>query len=323
MCSVFIIGTFGYYYIEQDLPNPPGLGDAAYMTIITLSTVGYSEGWPLSPVGKFWTMGVIIFGIATVSYAITSLIALFVSGELRSLHERQKMEKSINQMRDHVILCGYGRMGALVVDELIRCKLDTVIIDNKPDLDHSIHSSKIPFLIGDATDEDLLRDAGVERASALVAALPHDADNIYITLTAQSLNPKMQIIARAEQPSTEPKLMRAGATKVICPQVIGARKVAALLTRPNVVDFVESVSEGIQLEMDEFVISGNSALAGKTLRESLLREKGSASVVAIKRADGETMFNPGAESILAAGDTLILVGPAGVSTRLESANIHQ
>lgn len=323
MCSVFVIGTFGYFYIERNLPNPPGLGDAAFMTIITLSTVGYSEAWPLSPSGKFWTMGVIVFGIATVSYAITSLIALFVSGELRSLHERQKMEKSISKMRDHVILCGYGRMGALVVNELIRSNLDTVVIDTKPDLEHSIHSSKIPFLVGDATDEDILHEAGVERASALVAALPHDADNIYITLTAQSLNPKMRIIARAEQPSTEPKLLRAGASRVICPQVIGARKVAALLTRPNVVDFVESVSEGIQLEMDEFVIASESALAGKTLRESLLREKGSASVVAIKRADGETLFNPSAESVLAAGDTLILVGPTGVSTRLDSADIHQ
>lgn len=315
LLGVFVVGTTGYLIVEQD-PRP-SLGDAAYMTVITLSTVGFGEVWELSPRGKLWTIGVISFGIITVSYAFTSMIALFVGGELRSQREVRRMDKRLESLTGHVILCGYGRTGSMVVRELARYGLDSVVIESNREIEPELREAKLPYLIGDSTDENKLIEAGVMRATALVAALPHDADNVFITLTSHTLNPGLRIIARAEQPSTEAKLLCAGATRVICPQIIGARRMAALLARPNAVDFVESISEGVHLEMDEYRIDEDSSLCGRTLRESLVQDNSGGSVVAIKRADGEIMFNPYADTNLAAGDTLIVVGPTGLSTRLE------
>jgi len=313
--AVFMVGTAGYMLLEPG--TPPSFGEAAYMTVITVSTVGFNEVWPLSPTTRLWTIGVITFGIATVSYAFTSLVALLVSGELRSQRERKKMTKTLEQLRDHVILCGYGRTGALVIEELQHQDIDAVAIDNRADVEAHLRQVGIPYLIGDATSEDLLLRAGLMRAVALVATLSNDADNVYITLTAAALKPELRIIARAEHPTTEPKLRRAGAARVICPHIIGARKMAALLTRPNVVDFVETVSEGVELEMDEFHVSSESLLNGRTLRDSRVRDRSGGSVVAIKRADGKTMYNPEPNSVIHQGDTLVVVGPSGISGKLK------
>ncbi len=313
--AVLLVGTAGYMVLEQDFH--PSFGDAAYMTVITVSTVGFTEVWPLSPTTRLWTIGVITFGIATVSYAFTSLVAMFVSGELRSQRERKKMTKTVDQLRDHVILCGYGRTGSLVIEELHRQGVHSVVIDHATDVEPHLKQAGIPYLIGDATSEDLLLRAGLLRADALVATLSNDADNVYITLTANAIKPELRIIARAEPPTTEPKLRRAGAARVICPHITGARKMAALITRPNVVDFVETVSEGVELEMDEFHISAGSSLNGRTLRESRVRDMSGGSVVAIKRADGETMYNPEPSSVIRQGDTLIVVGPSGISGKLK------
>ncbi len=314
--AVLLVGTAGYIVLEQDFQ--PSFGEAAYMTVITVSTVGFTEVWELSPTTRLWTIGVITFGIATVSYAFTSLVALLVSGELRSQREKKKMTKTVDQLRDHVILCGYGRTGALVVEELQRQGLRSVVIEHSADIEAHLKQAGIPYLIGDATSEELLLQAGVMRASALVATLSNDADNVYITLTANAIKPDLRIIARAEHPTTEPKLRRAGAARVICPHIIGARKMAALLTRPSVVDFVETVSEGVELEMDEFHIGAGSSLNGRTLRESRLRDMSGGSVVAIKRADGETMYNPEPNSVILQGDTLVVVGPSGISDKLKT-----
>lgn len=301
--------------IEAD--QSPTILQAAYMTAITVSTVGFKEVWQLSPDGQMWTMGVIAFGIGTVSIAFTSLVALFVSGELRSQRERKKMKSTINHMSGHVILCGFGRMGALAAMELEQRGTSIVVIEADPKKEQDIREHGWPYVIGDATDETCLRNAGIERAKALVAALPHDADNVFITLTAHAIRTDLQIVARAEQPSTTPKLKTAGATQVVCSQAIGAARVANVLTRPNVVDFFEVAQQGVDLEMEELVVKAHSPLVGQTLRESALRERTGASIVAIKRADGQTDFNPGPEARLEAQDTLIIVGPAGVARRLD------
>ena len=316
LLAVFLVGTAGYMLVEQ--AHHPTFTEAAYMTVITLSTVGFEEVWELSPAGRLWTIGVITFGVATVSYALMSLVALIVSGEIRSQRESRRMQAKIEHLSGHVILCGFGRMAPLVLEELTRRRLTPVVVDLNQSLEVQLREANTPFLIGDATEEEILLQAGLLRANALVAALPHDADNVYITLTARTLNPDLWIIARAEQPTTEAKLLKAGASRVICPQIIGANRIADLLTRPNVVDFVEVATKGVQLEMDEYVIGGQSPLDGRALRDSLVREKSGAIVVAIKRADGEAVFNPGPETGLAAGDTLILVGPEGVSSRLDA-----
>lgn len=316
LLGVVFVGTIGYMVIEED--RPLSFFEAMYMTVITVSTVGYEEVWRLSPGGRLWTIVIVVFGIGTVSVAFTSLITLFVSGELRIGRERKKMEAMIGKMHDHILLCGYGRMGRMVVKELMRHRIPVVVLEIQSEQENDLREAGVPFLIGNATEEELLIQAGLMNARALVTALPHDVDNVYITLTAHTLQPNLQIIARAEQPATESKLKRAGATRVICPQVMGATRIANVITRPNVVDFFEVGNKGIDLEMEEYSIGQKSVLAGRTLGDSPLRRKTGASVVAIRRADGQTIYNPDPDATLEAGDTLILVGPAGVSSLLDT-----
>lgn len=294
--------------------------DAVYMTVITVSTVGYSEMWEPSAEARLWTLGVIVFGIGTVSVAFTSLITLFVSGELRFLRETRKMESKIRNMKDHVILCGYGRMGELAVKEMARQGVRIVVVERSESVAAALRERQILHILGDATEDEVLEKAGIMRARALVAALPSDADNVYVTLTARTVRTDLQIIARAEHPASEAKLKRVGASRVVCTQVMGALRISNILTRPNVVDLVEMANKGVELEIDEYVVTAQSAFTGQTLRESNLREETGASVVAIKRNDGETVFNPGPESVLSVGDTLVFVGRAGVSAKLD--NIH-
>ncbi len=314
--AVVFVGTAGYMVIEAD--RDIDFLDAVYMTVITVSTVGYEAVWKLSRPAKIWTIGVIAFGVVTVSLAFTSLVSLVVSGELRSLRERKKMDKALKQVHDHVIVCGHGRMGELVAEELHRRDVPLVVVENKPKHEADLREAHLQFVIGDATDENTLLRAGLMQARAIVIGLPTDADNVYAVLTARTLRPDLTIVARAEQPSTEAKLIRAGATRVVCPQVIGATKIANILTRPTVVDFVEVASRGVDLEIDEYVIGDQSPLVGKTLRDSRIRRTTGSLVVAIKRADGESLVGPDPDSVLGAGDTLILVGPAGVSSRLKA-----
>lgn len=314
--AVVFVGTAGYMMIEAD--RNIGFLDAAYMTVITVSTVGHETVWTLSRPAKLWTIGVIAFGVVTVSLAFTSLVSLVVSGELRSLRERKKMDKALEQVRHHVIVCGFGRMGGLVAQELQRRDVPLVVVENQRDLEIDLRAARMKFVIGDATEESTLLRAGLTRARALVIGLPTDADNVYVVLTARTLRPDLTIVARAEQPSTEAKLIRAGATRVICPQVIGATKIANILTRPTVVDFVDVANRGVDLEIDEYVVGDQSPLVGKTLRDSRIRHTTGSLVVAIKRADGEALVGPDPDARLGARDTLILVGPAGVSSRLEA-----
>ncbi len=314
--AVFFIGSAGYMIIEVE--HHPSFLDAAYMTVITLSTVGYGEVWPQSPTGKIWTIGVITFGIATVSVAVTSLIALFIGGDLRVAREKKKMHESIGKLRQHTILCGFGRMGEMVADELRAAGKQVVIIEMRPEIAGELRAEGFHFVIGDATEDTCLLEAGLAHASVLVAMLPHDADNVFITLTARALQPDLSIITRAEQPSTEGKLLKAGATRVVCPQQIGANRIASVLLRPNVADFIDMAHRGVDLEMSEYQVSAASMLVGKSLRDVPLRKEVGATIVAIIRSHGKTTYNPDADAKLESGDCLIFVGPAGASERLDS-----
>lgn len=314
VAGVFVIGTVGYMLIESD--RDLSFAQAAYMTAITVSTVGFHEVWELSPAGRLWTLAIIVFGITTVSIAFTSLITLFVSGELRSLREIKKMETKLKALSDHVIVCGFGRMGQIVTTQLAERRVPTVVVEMDREREDDLRKANVPFLIGDATEEEVLLDAGLMNARAVIALLPHDTENVFVTLTAHTLRPKLFIVARAEQPATQGKLERAGATRVICPQVIGATKIANVITRPNVVDFVEMASKGVELEMDEVVLTEDSPLCGAALKDSGIRERTGAMVVAIRRVDGETLFNPPPDATIRPADTLVLIGPAGVSGRL-------
>jgi len=315
LAGVFVGGTTGYMLLDG-----ASAGDAAYMTLITLSTVGYHEVIELDRVGRLWTSAIIVFGIGAVSVAFTSLVTLFVGGEVRAVLGRRKVQSKIDHLSGHAILCGFGRMGAMAVDKLKDRGTEVVVVERKAALQPEIDSLDLLYVIGDATEEATLQAAGLQQARALVTVLPTDADNVFVTLTARGLHQNLHIVARAEQPRTEAKLRSAGADRVICPQVIGARRIADILTRPNVVDFFEIAARGVELEMDEYRVERGSVLEGKTLRDAALRQATGAMVVAIMRAEGTSVYQPGPEEVIRTGDTLILIGRTGSSTRLEQFN---
>ncbi len=313
LTAVYALGTAGYALLEGCT-----LFDAAYMTAITLSTVGFAEHVPLDDAGRLWTILVITLGVGGVSFAFTSVISLVISGDVNEMLGRRKLQTAVEQLRGHVILCGFGRMGALTLQHLTKVSARVVVIEFSAERCIKLKERNILHIHGDATEEEVLLQAGLLHCGALVAVLPSDADNVYVTLTANGLRPDLTIIARAEQPSTAPKLKHAGATRVICPQIVGAHKIADILTRPNVVDFFEIAAAGIELEMDEFVVRPESPLCSKTLLESNIRRTADATVIAVKTNAGETVYQPGPDHRMQQGDTLILIGKSGVSTRLRA-----
>ncbi len=312
---MFVVGAGGYVLFA----GAP-LGDAAYMTLITLSTVGFKEAWDLDSIGRVWTAVVIVFGVGVVSVAYASLLTVFVGGEIRDVVGRRRVQSKIDKLVGHTILCGFGRMGAMAAELLRADQADVVVVEARKTVRPDLEAANLLFVIGDATEEDTLRAAGLARAGALVSTLPGDADNVYVTLTARSMRPDLHIVTRAEQAATEPKLRRAGANSVVCPQIIGAKRIADILLRPHVVDFFDVAARGVELEMDDYRIGADSALCNTTLRDSQLRQRTGAMVVAITRADGTSVFQPGADEVIRPGDRLILIGRAGTSGRLEEVD---
>jgi voltage-gated potassium channel len=231
---------------------------------------------------------------------------------------RRKLLSKISQLGGHIIVCGYGRMGQTVISQLTQRGVTVVVIDNDPAKTTELEELGVLYILGDAAEEETLRQAGVMQARGLVAVLPEDSANVYVTLTARGLRDDLNIAARAEQLSAEPKLQRAGANRVICPSVIGAIRVANVMVRPNVADFIEVTAKGVELELDEYLVGPESPLKDQTLKGADLIRKAGVIVVAIKRADGETVFNPKAEEHIREGDTLIVIGPSGTGNRLET-----
>jgi voltage-gated potassium channel len=314
--GLIVGGTLGYYFIE------PGysLFDGLYMTIITLTTVGYEEvHHPLSPHGRAFTMALLLIGVFVFFYTLTELVRSVVSGEVRQLLGRQRMERSLAGLKNHLIICGYGRMGRHVCAEFSRQGLPFVLIDRKADLLQDFDVAHGIALPGDATSDEVLKHAGIERARALVTVTASDADNLFITLSARLLNEKLFIVARAEGELAEAKLRRAGANRVVAPYVIGGTKMAMAVLRPAVVDFIELAtgSEHLDLQIEETRIQAGSALDRATLHASGLRQELGVIVVAIKKANGHLVANPPGDAVMEAGDTLIALGPRKGLDRVE------
>ncbi len=310
------MGSAGYVVLER-----VSFIDAAYMTVITISTVGFKEAIDLDAAGRLWTMFVIVFGVGTFSLAFSSMLAVLVSGEIRALRERRRMQAIIDRMKDHVIVCGYGRMGALATADLRRHGVPVVVIENEDKVIRELEEADLPYVRGDAIEDETLQKAGLTRAKYLVSTLPTDADNVYVTLSARGQRPGLQIVARAEQPGAQVKLLQAGANSVVCPQTIGANRIANLIVRPHVVEFVEVAAQGVELEISEYVVGPDSSVKNKTLRESNLRGKSGGIVVAIKRADGETLFSPEPDEAIREQDTLVVIGTSGVAARLDALSV--
>lgn len=302
--TVMAFGTAGYRWIEQ-WP----LIQCLYMTVITVSTVGFQEVGPLSPEGRMFTILLIIFGVSAVAFSISVLFEYFVLRGLTNIFGRNKMDKQIEHLNRHTIICGYGRMGYYIARDLSAMQKPFIVIENNPERIRLLEEENQLFIQGDAADESLLERAGISKAEALVATLGKDADNLFLTLSARSLNHDLHIIARVEDPDSTRKFIKAGATQVVSPFSTGANRIVQLLTRPAVVDLIELVTrhENLALEVCEIRVEEKSNLAHKTLAEARVRQTLGCMVFAIKRPNGETVFDPGPELKLKPGDILVAI----------------
>ncbi len=305
LITVMVVGTAGYSWVE----GWPWLL-SLYMTVITISSVGFKEVADLSDVGRIFTIALIFGGIGSVALVGSSAVEWMIEQHASYGGVRRKMNKLAGALKGHIIVCGYGRMGRYVVNELKPQKAEYVVIERNPEICESIVEKGGVAIQGDASDEAALESAGIHRASALVAALNTDADNLYLTLTAHGMRPDLKIIVRAEEQASHSKFMRAGATKVVSPYAIGADHIVQLLLRPRVVDFIELVTQqgALELNIDQTELTEDSPLCGKTLAESRARQSLGRMVLAIKKKDGATVFDPAPDTMLDPGDVLVTVG---------------
>jgi len=309
------VGTLGYMLIEGW-----SAFDSLYMTVITLSTIGYSETHPLDMPGRLFTILLILGGVFTLFYAAMELIRFVVTGELRDILGRQQMEHQLAGLHHHVIICGYGRVGRLVCRQFSKEKVPFVIIDTSAEILKDFGLEHGIALVGDATNDEVLRHAGIERARGIVSVMAGDADNLFTTMSARLLNAKVFIVARVEDHASEQKLLRAGANRVVSPYQIGGTHIAQALLRPTVVDFIELATrtEYLELQLEEIRIGPGSALAGRALRDSGLRTDLKLIVVAIKKVSGKMIFNPEPDALIEAGDTLVTIGSCEQLQRFEA-----
>jgi len=314
--AVCAAGTLGYVLVEGWHP-----WDAFYMTVTTITTVGFKEVYPLSRAGEILTVCVILAGVGTAFYTFTLLATVVVEGGLHARFERRRRTRMLDELRDHFIVCGYGRIGAIIVDELRRQHVPFVVIERDRDRVQAVMEAGGLAVEADASSEEVLRRLGIERARGFIAAVGTDAENVYAVLTARVLRPDLYIIGRAETEDAERKLLRAGANRVVSPYRIGARELAQTALRPAVVDFFQLAtrSGNLELAIEQVDISAGSPLAGRSIIEANVRQRYGLIVVGIQRKAGRMEFNPPADAVMQAGDQLVVLGRADGLRDLETA----
>ena len=287
--------------------------DSLYMVVITISTVCFTEKTTLGTGEMLFTIVVIVFGISAVAYTFGGLIQMTVEGEIQRTLGHRRMTQGIDRLSGHIIVCGYGRIGQILAQDLTRQKKPFVIIDTNDERISEAMEQEMLVIQGDATEESVLLSAGVERAKTLVTGLPNDVANVFITLTSRNLNEDLQIIARAEQHTTQKKLYQAGANRVVMPASIGARQMARIITRPTTADLMELLADHsiLEVELDEITITEASKLVDTNVIDAEAHRRHGLLVVAIKQAQGEMVFSPSGQYACQAGDTIIVMGRAG------------
>lgn len=305
LLGVIAAGTAGYALIEgwQFL-------DSLYMTVITIGTVGYREVAPLSDAGRVFTIVLIFAGVGSIAFSFGTIVEFMVEGHLTSLLEGRRMEKRISALTGHHIVVGIGRVGSVVAKSLADEGVPFVVVDSCEECRVAAEEAGWLFVHGDATDEQVLLDAGVMRARGLVTAVDTDADNLFVSLTARTLNPSLYIIARSSSVTSEAKILRSGANRVITPNVIGGRRMAAMVLHPLVSDYLDIVTHGDEIEfrLDSMPIGSGSKLAGATIREARVRDLTGAYILAVRSGQGQINPNPPSETVLGAGDELVVLG---------------
>lgn len=318
---IIVAGMLGYHAIEGW-----SLFDGLYMTVITLATIGYQEVHPLSQPGRYFTLGLIVVGVAAFGFLLSNITQTLIETEITSVLGRRKLYKDISELKNHYILCGAGRVGMRVVDELRKKEVDFIVIERDEHVADRLLTRGDLVLVGDATDETVLEGANVRTARSLIAAASTDADNVYIALTARGLNPDLYIVARAVDQAAERQLIRAGANKVVSPTLIGSHRMAQAALSPAVADFIEltTMTESLDLNFDQIRITHGSQLDGCKIANSGIRSEHNAMIVAITDHEGKMHFNPDGERLLQAGDMLIAIGTSADLAKLaEIANYQR
>ncbi|WP_241667448.1 potassium channel family protein [Pseudodesulfovibrio senegalensis] len=313
LCLVIVIaGIAGFMVIEQwDFVS------SFYMVVITLSTVGFQEVHQLSEAGRMFTALLIIGGVGSFLYMAAAFAQVLVEGRLQILWGKRRMMKEIGKLKDHFIVCGYGRIGSIVTKEIMGEGHAVVVVEQDLELIENMEQEGVLCVEGDATSDEVLLAVGLQSARSLISALSSEAANVYVTLTARQLNPDLTIIARAGNKSHISRLELAGADRVVLPHFIGGVRMAQSVLRPTATNFVElALRGGIDLQMDELSVSTGSELVGKDLIDSKIRPRFNLIIIAIKKKNGDMVFNPGPKEVIDAGDTLLAVGRKSDLTKI-------
>lgn len=284
--------------------------DATYMVVITVATIGYGERSDLGPSEQIFTILVVLFGLTASAYTLGGFVQLLTQGEIEKALGNRRMARELKNLKQHVIVCGFGRMGRILCAELHRSRVPFVVVDRDPAYVADADAAGFLGYTGDATEEETLCAVGVERAKHLATVLPSDADNVFITLTSRNLNATLQIIARGELPSTQKKLLQAGANRVILPAAIGGMRAASMITKPSTVELMELFvgKNVLDVEIDELLLGTACPLVGRMVSDTLVRSRHGLLVVAVKRADGRMIFNPDADFVFQTQDTIVVMG---------------
>jgi voltage-gated potassium channel len=302
---IIVAGTAGYHFLEGW-----SLSNSLYATIVTLGTVGFGDFYPVTTSGKFFAIFIIVFGVGTMAYTFAMIMETIMEGSLKKVLGRGKLEKQIRKMENHYIVCGFGKIGGLICRELFREKVSFVVIDNDPEVVQNIEDSGFVYVKGEATDDKALLAAGLQRAKGIVCALPKDADNLYVVLTARELNPNLFILSRFEENASERRLLHAGANRVMSPYRLGGVSMSQAILKPAILNFIEITTrrESLTLRMEELSVCKNSPFVGKSLEESGLRKQYGLIVAAIEKESGKMVFNPMASYVIESGDKLVALG---------------
>jgi voltage-gated potassium channel len=308
--AVMVVGTIGYLLFGMSFT------DAVYQTVTTVTTVGFRELQDFGVPEQWFTIFIIVVGVSTVLYTFTLAVQVVVDGQLRDFVGRRFMDREINKLSGHTIVCGWGRVGRAVAEDLADAGHAVVVVDLDPD---RLENVPFPTVVGDATLDSTLRRAGLERAGALIAALEGDAENLFVTLSARAIMPDLFIVARARQDESVPKLANAGADRVVNPQELGAARMASFVARPHVAEFVDVVmhERSLEFRMQEFEVPEKSALAGVTLRDADLRKQAGVLILALRRVDGSFTTNPDPDLVIEPRQVLIAVGTDDDIARLD------
>ena len=309
-----IVGTIGFALIE----GWPLL-DSLYVAAQTVTTVGYGDVSPTTRGGRFFAIIFMLSGVGVVLYALTWTVQSIVQSELLATFGQRRLSRKMSKLRDHFIICGAGRVGSHLIRNLQGTDCGFLVIESNPQRVAELIEMGIVVLVRDATLEESLREAGVERARGLAACLPDDADNVYVVLTARDLNPRLHIVARAVEEQAEAKLIRAGANRVVAPTLIGGHRMAVALTKPAVGDFIDSITaNNLELAFEQLEVDGASPLVDLKLRDTNIRSELDIVIVSIQRSNGEVLFNPSGETMIKSGDMLIAIGKAEAMMKLSA-----